>query len=825
MANRRLKNAGRKKAFFGAEAAAILAAAGINAATQMAAAGINSAATKQAAKDQAAAVNASARQQAQAIKDQTARSKEYQEMSQEFISEQNAENRELQKDIQMQLQMLTGAQNVNDRLEASKIKVRNGGSTRPRFIGGGKKKIYRTVTNNKGDVTTEISVPGGYIAETITNKGDTIYKRPSDSWWNPFARESARRTNKGAASAEYRKLQKAYRDAYEGSVESGNIGFSRAKDFINSLLGTTFAYGGRRRLGNPTSLLQGSYNMPFKVTDGGSVVALGTTPEGYDLYEIYGNDHEHYHKAQGGKNKTGVGIKFADGNVIEGEGNQNGTKGEKMLVTPNNAYFISRHTMKGFNPAKAVDEGLDPMQAYMLQEAIKAENGISDDGKNNSPVRRYMIGGQPNIYDMANQTGPQIGVDTLGDTTVGVAYASNADTKRRLRCGGKARRKAETGLKVGNRYWDWSSGNWVTASDEKGYSGPVSYENQPTTVPAGTVVNVSSPSSTAAAQSQPKQNFWSRAGGWINNNADLVGAGIGAIGNLGAALLTSGANRRAARTLADAYAKAGDITAEAYRSLSTIDMNSLKRENFVSNAHAMPALQAPVSQAQQAIAGVNRDLERRLENAARYSASGAAANNRIARAMTDAQDARNAIYSKDQELMQNIRQGNAERVTQAAMRNAELDMQANRDYTGAYLNLLQYNNDIENTKILGAAGAISDAATNGAGALSQAYTANASAWANALTGSSQGFANSLSNMATRRADLQKVLLGASGDSQASYFANPNLSTDREAAAEYNRLLTQYNSIKNSTNKGDKDTAAILKRRINNIASGRGFELV
>lgn len=812
MANRRLKNAGRKKAFFGAEAAAILAAAGINAATQMAAAGINSAATKQAAKDQAAAVNASARQQAQAIKDQTARSKEYQEMSQEFISEQNAENRELQKDIQMQLQMLTGAQNVNDRLEASKIKVRNGGSTRPRFIGGGKKKKYRTVTNNKGDITTEISVPGGYIAETITNKGDTIYKRPSDSWWNPFARDIAIRTNKGVDSAEYRKLQKAYRDAYEGSIETGNIGFSRAKDFINNLFGTTFAYGGRRRLGNPTSLLQGSYNMPFKVTDGGGVIALGTTPEGYDLYEIYGNDHEHYHKAQGGKNKTGVGIKFADGNVIEGEGNQNGSKGEKMLVTPNNAYFISRHTMKGFNPAKAVDEGLNPMQAYMLQEAIKAENGISDDGKNNSPVKRYMIGGQPNIYDMFNQTGPQMGVDTLGDTAVGVAYASNADTKRRLRCGGKVRRKAPLG-------WSWRQNN-LTSNNPNSINTGYYTTNPVTTADVPQTLNIQIPTNTRSTS-----NFWSRAGGWINNNADLVGAGIGALGNFGAALLTSGANRRAARTLADAYSKAGDITAEAYRSLSTIDMNSLKRENFVSNAHAMPALQAPVSQAQQAIAGVNRDLERKLENAARYSASGAAANSRISRALIDAQDARNAIYSKDQELMQNIRQGNAERVTQAAMRNAELDMQANRDYTGAYLNLLQYNNDIENTKILGAAGAISDAATNGAGALSQAYTANASAWANALTGSSQGFANSLSNMATRRADLQKVLLGASGDSQASYFANPNLSSDREAAAEYNRLLTQYNSIKNSTNKGDKDTAAILKRRINNIASGRGFKLV
>ena len=751
MANRRLKNAGRKKAFFGAEAAAILAAAGINAATQMAAAGMNSAATKQAARDQAAAVNASARQQAQAIKDQTERSKEYQQMSQEFINEQNAENRELQKDIQMQLQMLTGQQNVNDRLEASKIKVRNGGSTRPRFIGGGKKKKYRTVTNNKGDITTEISVPGGYIAETITNKGDTIYKRPSDSWWNPFARDIAIRTNKGADSAEYRKLQKAYRDTYEGSVETGNIGFSRAKDFINNLFGTTFAYGGRRRLSNPTSLLQGSYNMPFKVTDGGGVVALGTTPEGYDLYEIYGNDHEHYHKAQGGKNKTGVGIKFADGNVIEGEGNQNGSKGEKMLVTPNNAYFISRHTMKGFNPAKAVDEGLDPMQAYMLQEAIKAENGISDDGKGNSPVKRYMIGGQPNIYDMANQTGPQMGVDTLGDTTVGIAYASNADTKRRLRCGGKVRHKAPYG-------WNWLQNAYTSnkpASINSGYYNSTLDINP--NIPQ--TINIKTPTNTRSTS-----NFWSRAGGWINNNADLVGAGIGALGNLGGAWITSAGNRRAARTLANAYNTAANTMRDAYNSLQTIDMNSLRREDYGA-AHAMAALQAPVSQAAQPLAQVDRQLQRRLTNAGRYSASGAAAESRMTRAEVDAQDMRNRIYAADQEQMQKIRQENANRVNEVAMRNAELDTQANKDFTGAYLNLLQYNNDIENSKILGAAGALSEGAVNSAGALSQAQTSNAAAWANALTGSSQGFANTLSNYAKRRADLANVMLGASTEAQ------------------------------------------------------------
>ena len=677
MAIRKLKNAGRRRAPFGTQEAAILAAAGINAATQMTAAGINSAATKQAAKDQAAAINASARQQSQAIKDQTERSKEYQEMSQEFIREQNAENRELQKDIQMQLQMLTGAQNVNDRLEASKIKVRNGGKTR-------------------------------------------------------------------------RKLKSA---------------------------------------GIDTSLLRGSYNLPFVVTDGGSVIPIGQTPEGYDLYEIVGNDHEHYHKAQGGKNKTGVGIKFADGNVVEGEGNQNTNQGEYLLNTPDNAYFISRHSIAGVNPAKMVNSGMHPLQAYAIQEQLKAANGISDDGKNNSSPVKRMMGGNF-VYDLYNQTGPQPGVDTSGDTAVGIA----SNSKRLLRCGGKARRKAADGLSI----YDLSS-----------YAIPItSYipelsPNLRNTAPVTRRLPYTSNNTRSG-----RNRFWS--------NADLWGAGIGAVGNLGGAWITSDGNRRAARTLANAYGTAADTMAEAYRSLRTIDMDSLRREDYAA-AHAMPALQAPVSFAQSQLAQVDRQLQRRLDNAARYSTSSAAAQDRMARAEIDAQDLRNRIYSADQEQMQKIRQANAERVTQAALANAQLDTEANKQFGTAYLDLLQYNNDIENQKILGSAGAISEGAVNAAGAMSSAQASNAQAWANALVGSSQGFTNSLSAMADRRAKVAAALLGADSDSQASYYAN--LASKREAKAAYYALRAQYDATT------DADTKKRLARQINNIASHRGLDFV
>lgn len=690
MAIRKLKNCGRRKAPFGSEEAAILAAAGINVAGTMAASAIGANATKKAAQDQANATIQSAQKQAQAIKDQNAKSKELQQESQEFIKEQNAENRELQKDIQLQLQMLTGQQNVNDRFEASKIQVKNGGSTK-------------------------------------------------------------------------RKLRLA---------------------------------------GKFPSFLRGSGNMPFVVTDGGTVIPIGRTPEGYDIYEILGNDHEHYHKAQGGKNKTGVGIKFADGNVIEGEGNQNTNQGEIMVNTPDNAYFISKHSIAGFNPAKMTLDGMHPLQAYAIQEQLKAANGISDDGKHNStPVEKKLLGGEPNsLYAMYNQIGPQMGVDTVGDTTVGVT-SQFTDKKRSLKCGGKTRRKANNGLK-----WNWNTGKWEGSVANNNIQVPYAPGKQPSSTTTNT--------STGGNSTTRGKGFFSdwKAG----NTVDLIGSGIGALGNIGGALITASANRSAARTVADAQNRAANLMADAYRSLTGIDMNSIRREDYAA-AHAMPVLQAPVSFAQQGISKIDRSLQRTLANADKYSTSGASAQERMSRAEVNAQDARNEVYSEDQRQMQNIRQANAERVSRAAELNAQLDTQANKEYASAYLNALQYNNDINNQKILGAAGALSEGAVNSANTMSTAQTSNAQAWANALLGGTQGFTSSLSAMADRKSKLASALLGAGSDSQASYYAT--VSSEGEARREYDALVTQYNAAT------DEDTKKRLARQINNIASKRGWKLV
>ena len=702
---RKKAKCGRKKAAFGSETAAILAAAGINAAASAAAAAIGASATKDAANRQAQATTAAAQRQAQAIKTQTESSKEYQLQAQNFIKDQNAESRELQKDIQMQLQMLTGQQNVNDRLEASKLVVKNGGIRKPRY----------------------------------------------------------------------------------------------------SLRGN---------------------NTDFKVTDGGYMLYRGSTPEGFNLFEARGNDHEHYHKTPSGKYKTGVGIELKDKSIIELEGNQKTKQGEYLLQTPWALYAISKHTIDGFNPVKAVNEGIHPLLAFEKQEVKKKIKGVNDDGTPiGSPVKEHKAYAGtfiPTVLNMYNQTTPKLETDTVGDTAVGVAYASKdknqmkcGGKKRTLKCGGKVRKKAYDGFE----HW-FSNPTYNTLPDvtivNPSAGTTVNWGTGNITLPGNTIVTSNSTNNTKPVTTKSSGSFWNNIG------ADLMGAGLSSLGNIGGAWITSNANRYAANKLAEAYNTSADLLADAYRNLKTIDLNSIKKEDYAA-AHAMPALQAPISQSAAPIATVNRQLQRRLSNAGKYSASSAAAQNRMDSAEIDAQDAKAKIETANQEQMQKIRQGNAERVTQAAMQNAQNDIEAGKQFSNAYLNLLQYNNDIENQRLLGSSGALSEGAINAAGAIANAHTANATAWNNAMVNSGQSFANTLSAMATRKADLEKVMLGASGDTRSLYYANNGSYSD--AKNYYNNLVKQYDLIKNSTKPEDQDNKAYFKRIINMIATGRNFDTV
>lgn len=254
----RLKCGGkpRRKAFAGADGA-------IMAAATLAASAANVAAQGRAASTQAKAMEDNAKAQAKAIERQTNNNNQLQQEYIQFSKEQNKLLRDQQQEIQTTLQQLAGQENMNSRLDAGKIILRNGG------------------------------------------------------------------------------------------------------------------IGNKRRL---TNTFYGGASQPFRVTDGGGVLPIQVNNNGYGLYEIIGNDHKHYHKTKNGKNKTGVGIKFNDGSIVEGEGNQNSNQGELLYVTPQDAMFISKHSIKGFNPTEAVKQGMHPQQAFNIQQSIKNMNGIADDG-------------------------------------------------------------------------------------------------------------------------------------------------------------------------------------------------------------------------------------------------------------------------------------------------------------------------------------------------------------------------------------------------------------------------------------------------------------
>lgn len=661
MNKRRLRNNGsRPKAFLGiGESAAILAAAGINAATQMAAAGMNSAATRDSAQRQAQASIQAAQRQAEALKEQSEKSKELQTESQEFIKDENAENRELQKDIQMQLQMLTGQQNINDRLEASKIKVALGGNI---------------------------------------NK----YIKPN---------------------------------------------------------------------GRKQSLLRGG-NIKFKLPHSGTVDYEYTTPEGGELYELNGKSHA----------KGGIDVDTSDGFKFNAEGD------EKIYALGGQIFVLSKHDIDGFNAAKATDRGMHPLQAYFKQEYKKEKLGLNDDGTKKAKFgkRKFLAGGTPILYNINGMNTLNYSSDTIGDAVTGVAYGSLKDKeefkyggkKRCLRNGGRV--KAAKGL-----YWGWGLPK-VTADNIKPTVARDMFFNQKPNI---------NTSSITGSTSQPRQSFWSRTGNFINKNADLIGAGINGLANIGGAFITSAANRAAENILSEGYNRSAGIMRDAYNSLTGIDPNIVNKRDYRAG-HMMASLQAPVSFANTQIAGVDRSLQRRLRNAGRYSASGAAAQNRMTEAEIDTQDLKNKIYSADQQQMQTIRKENADRLTEASRMNAYLDTQANQQYAQDRLELEKYNNQVDQTKILGAAGAESEANLNIASNSAQTRAANAAAWSNALGNIGLTASNTLSTMAKRKADLENTMLGATTDAQINQIARNG--SRREKQARLDAVRAAINSGKLSS---------------------------
>ena len=491
----------------------------------------------------------------------------------------------------------------------------------------------------------------------------------------------------------------------------------------------------------------------FQVTDGGGVIPLSVTPEGYGLYELYGNDHDHYHKTSSGKNKTGVGIKFNDGSVVEGEGNQNTNQGELLYVTPNDAMFISKHSIDGFNPTQAVMNGVHPIQAFIIQEMLKARKGLNDDGSKAKCGKRRslkcMLGGPTQNLEQVNMTqnpnngtasvagGVIYGINNKTASPVEESQYNNAIAKRggriHLKCGG--RKKAA-----------WGDYTW------KDY-----------------------------------------AGATYNAAGNVLGAGISTLGNMWAA------NR-----LGKAYREAGGILADAYSQMHGIDMSELKMEDYAA-PHTLAVIRDSNNvsydpqreRIRRNIASERREINRGTLSSAARQQRLSASNDRMLQRMSE-------IDATENNAKEAIRQGNAERITQTAQANADRDVQARKDYANQRLSLLQYNNNIENAKIAGMAQARADALTQSSMAHAQGLQSSMSAIGSGLTASAQGFSSTANGLRTDRVNRENILIGADSRNKTDYLIG-NTKTPGNKQQAYNL----WNAWKNSSNANLKQYATEL----------------
>lgn len=488
----------------------------------------------------------------------------------------------------------------------------------------------------------------------------------------------------------------------------------------------------------------------FQVTDGGGVIPLSVTPDGYGLYELYGNDHEHYHKTSGGKNKTGVGIKFNDGSVVEGEGNQNTNQGELLYVTPNDAMFISKHSIGGFNPTQAVMSGVHPEQAFAIQETLKDEKGLNDDGsKSKRRSLKRMLGGPIQYPEQVNMTqNPNNGT---GSVAGGVIYGINSST--------------------------------TSPVEELQYNNAIAKHGGRIHLKCG---------------GRRKAAWGDYAGATYNAVGNLLGAGISTWGNMWAA------NR-----LGKAYNEAGNILADAYSQMHGINLDEVKMEDY-----AAPHTLAVVRDANNISYDPQRERIRRNSASERReinrgTLSSAARQQRLA-ATNDRMFQRiSEVDATENNARESIRQGNAERITQTAQANADRDVQARRDFGNQRLSLLQYNNNIENAKIAGIAQARADALTQSSMAHAQGMQASMSAIGSGLTASAQGFASTANGLRAERVNRENVLIGADSRNKVDYLIG-----NTKTAGNKQQAYNLWNAWKNSSDANLKQYATELATAYN-----------
>ena len=543
-------------------------------------------------------------------------------------------------------------------------------------------------------------------------------------------------------------------------------------------------YGGnmntRRKLRNMGVVLQdNSYLIP--VGDGAFLLRGGSPTNPQD--QTHSNSHKN--TKRDGRNK-GSYLKL-NGEEIEAEAGGLNTTGE--IIDPIRGIVLSQRNIlpNGSSPVEEVLSGVPIDQAYAEQEYAKALLGL--DNNDNSKAKygyRKRLGArqerQFNNWWLKNAPAGTNPDDYVTDYRAAFAAGNPRYNRYKLKCGGRV--KAANGF------------NYNFANDY--LANPNYYNND---------VNYST----------YKGNNSSKGGGFgWGAAASLGGAALGLIGNFIGAGIQNSANNYAARILGDAYNQRANYLTDAYNKMHGVDIDSALND-FGNAAHAIANVRAGRFNINPQLVQNERNMLRQQRDINRTTLSGAARQSLLNAAILQRADADSRAYAEQANRVEAINQANISELNKTANENADRDTQMLTQRGNLKAQLLQYNNDIENDKLLGIANAQSDSVMGRAESNSNARISNAGNWGNAITGSVQGINNAITGIANRRFQLQSALLGSTAGARASYYAN--MSSKRDANIEYNNLLNQYYSTE------DKEAKEELAKRINTIAAGRGWQFV
>lgn len=504
---------------------------------------------------------------------------------------------------------------------------------------------------------------------------------------------------------------------------------------------------GKKR--NKLKAMQPSYGgatSPVETTDGGQAVPIATDYNGFGIYELRGDNHNQYHKAQGGKYKSGVGVRTNSGEIVEGEGSKTNNPGELYIKDYNDDYFLSRHNINGFNPTNAVLNGMDPREAFIIQEMNKEALGVNDDGSKAKYGGRYhklKYGGRPKAYMGMSMLGVPVGrIVGGGSNTIGIGLNPNSSSP------------------VGSN----ASNNSNTRSGGMGgYTGAI-----------------------------------------VGAGANLIGAGLNWLGN-----------HFAGRKMARANQQAGDIIANAYNNLKTIDMDFVDKKLGLSEEapQVLAAIRDPHIITKPMEERINRDAryERRMVNDTTMSS--AARQQRLAAINDRGQQRLGELAANANAQREAVLDKNMEAINQASMANVNSKIRWQRDNNALRLDLAKYNNDIENTKITGAAQAQADAIMGASQARSSATLAGWSGLGQALTSGAAGFASTYDGLRQERQNWLDVMAGATNEGQINAAIGRNDKIGRDYAYQqyrsYMAILAQ-----DPTNKVAREYANRLKAAYN-----------